>query len=209
VSAAGVLGGRLTTSALAVELEALAALVRRATVRVEIDHAERGGAGSGVIWSADGLIVTNAHVARAQRAVVRLADGERLDARVIRRDPRRDLAALAVDAHGLAAPPIGDSRALRVGELVLALGSPWGVPNQLAVGIVQARSPRDADAERWVRADVRLAPGNSGGPLADVRGRVVGINTMIVGGLGVAIATAEVTAFLRDLDAARRSASAA
>jgi serine protease Do len=191
-------------SALAAELEALGALVRRSTVQVLTSDS---GGGSGIIWRADGLILTNAHVARGQRATVRLWDGERFEARVVRHDPRRDLAALAVDARSLPAAAIGESQVLKPGELVLAIGSPWGVPGVLALGIVHAGCPNgDDEGPRHVRADVRLAPGNSGGPLADTDGRVVGINTMIAGGLAIAVSTGEAAAFLRDMAKASRAA---
>lgn len=186
----GALGG----SPLAVELNAVAATLRASTVQV----ANGGpGAGSGVIWSADGLIVTNAHVARGQRARVTLADGRELAARVTARDERADLASLRVDATGLASATVGDPRVLRAGEIVVALGNPWGIVGATSVGIVHTVECAELSrAPQWIRADVRLAPGNSGGPLADAAGRVVGINAMIVNGLGVAVPTTTVTRFL-------------
>jgi len=188
------------------ELEALGAWIRRSTVQVMTGDS---GCGSGIIWRANGLILTNAHVVRGQRAVIRLWDGERLDARVVRRDPRRDLAALSLEARDLPAASVGDSRQLKAGQLVLAVGSPWGVPGALAFGIAHANGATpDLTAPRLVRADVRLAPGNSGGPLADTSGRVVGVNTMIVAGLAIAVSTNEVAAFLDDL-AGRHEASRA
>jgi serine protease Do len=192
---------------LAKEIEALGALIGRSTVQVLTGES---GGGSGIIWRSEGLILTNAHVARGHRAVIRLWDGQRLDARVVRRDPRRDLAALAVEARELPAAVAGDSRQLKAGQLVIAIGSPWGVPGALALGIAHANgaSPDDTDP-RVVCADVRLAPGNSGGPLADINGRVVGVNTMIAGGLAIAISTSEVSAFLRDLAASREASRAA
>lgn len=156
------------------------------------------GAGSGVIWSPDGTIVTNAHVVRGgRRMTVELTDGRTFDAEVTRVDRRRDLAALAVDALHLPAARPGDSSALRVGELVLALGHPWGVRNSMTTGIVHAVGVGPwGGAGRWVQADVALAPGNSGGPLADAWGRVVGVNSMIVRGLAFAVPSEAVTRFL-------------
>jgi serine protease Do len=188
---------RLGGFAVADELEALSAIVRRSTVQI---RAGDRGVGSGVIWQRDGLIVTNAHVARARHMGIRLWDGDPLDARLVARDPERDLAVLSVDGRDLPAAVIGDPTRLRSGELVVALGSPWGVAGSLALGVVHsAGGTGDGPRDRWVLADIRLAPGNSGGPLADARGRVIGINTMIVNGLGVAISTREVAAFLQQL----------
>ena len=151
---------------------------------------ERGG-GSGIVWRGDGTVVTNAHVAREAHATVETADGLTLDARVVRRDDARDLAELRVDAPGLRAATIGDSEALRPGQLVLALGHPLGVPGALSLGVVHAAAGRPTsmpgDRRRWVQADIRLAPGNSGGPLADAEGRVIGINSMIAWGMAIAV----------------------
>ncbi len=187
--------------ALAEEIQATAERLRRSTVQVR----GRGpGGGSGVIWSPDGLIVTNAHVARGDTATVELSDGRVFEATVTAKDARRDLAALKVDAADLPAAPIGDSDALRVGELVLAVGNPLGLVGALTTGIVHAvgatenvPGPRGDGRQEWVQADVRLAPGNSGGPLADARGRVIGINSMIAGGLGLAVPSNAVRNFLR------------
>jgi serine protease Do len=173
---------------------AVAASLRRVTARV-VDG-DRASHGSGVVWTADGIIVTNAHVARRHATVV-LADGRRLDARVAAWDPQHDLAALEVDAS-LEPADIGDSDTLRVGDVVLAVGHPFGVTGALTAGLVHALGPRDGFVPaRWVHAAVRLAPGNSGGPLADARGRVIGVNSMIVGGLALAVPSNVVTEFLR------------
>lgn len=164
--------------------------LRRSTVQV----ATRGqGLGSGVIWSAAGLIVTNAHVACGPEAKVSLWDGATHRAQVVSRDARRDLAALRIDAGELPAATPGDSSALRAGELVIAIGNPLGFIGALTTGVVHSLPNRG----QWVAADVRLAPGNSGGPLADARGRVVGINTMIAGGLALAVPSNAVAAFLQ------------
>ena len=179
------------------ELAAVAARLRRSTVVVR----GRGrGAGSGVIWPGRGLIVTNAHVAQGPRSSVGLSDGRSLDAVVTARDPYRDLAALAVDAQDLPAADVADSDRLRVGDLVLAVGNPLGMIGALATGIIHTTGAAGArngpGGQRWIQADVRLAPGNSGGPLADARGRVIGINTMVAGGLALAIPSNAVTEFL-------------
>jgi serine protease Do len=168
----------------------IAERLRRSTVQIRPHGREQGG-GSGVVWSAGGLILTNAHVARTPAAEIELWDGRRLPARVSARDPRRDLAALRVEAGALEAVTPGDSGALRPGELVIAIGSPLGFAGALSSGIVHSIG------RQWIYADVRLAPGNSGGPLADTEGRVVGINTAIVNGLGAAIPTATALDFVR------------
>lgn len=185
-----------TDSTLAAAFNRIAEQLRRSTVQVRGRHGPGGG--SGVIWQPDGIIVTNAHVARGPEAVVTLADGRSFDVPVTARDDRRDLAALKMEAAGLPAAPIGDSGALRVGELVLAVGNPLGLAGAVTAGVVHATGS-DGDGPRqreWVRADVRLAPGNSGGPLADAQGRVIGINSMIAGGLALAVPSNAVQNFL-------------
>lgn len=179
---------------LAHDLEDVAERLCRSTVQVR----GRGpGGGSGVIWRADGLIITNAHVAHGPRATVQLSDGRVLPATVTVRDPQRDLAALTVEAASLPAAPIGDSRALRVGQLVLAVGNPLGVTGAVTAGIIHAIDFADAAGSReWIQADVQLAPGNSGGPLADARGDVIGINSMLVEGLALAVPSHMVERFL-------------
>jgi len=173
------------------DLEQLAETLRASTVAVRL----RGdGAGSGVIWSGDGTIVTNAHVASRPEAEVVLSDGRRFSARVERRDERRDLALLRIDASGLPAAAVRDPSELRVGEVLVAVGHPLGIPNALTMGIAHAAVSEGS--RRFVQADLRLAPGNSGGPLADVRGRVVGINSMVVGGLALAVPADDVQRFV-------------
>ena len=178
---------------LAAAAATMAAELARVTVEVRGRGRGAGGAavGAGVIWHPDGLILTNAHVAHRDVTVV-LADGRARSARLVARDPQRDLAALLVDATGLPAARIGDSAALRVGELVLAVGNPLGLVRALSAGLVHAVGPRA------IHADLRLAPGNSGGPLADARGRVVGLNAMSVGGLAVAVPSREAQRFVRE-----------
>lgn len=176
------------------ELEALAESLRASTVAVRLG---RSGAGSGVIWSGDGAIVTNAHVASRPRAEVVLSDGRRFAARLERRDAARDLALLRIDASELPAAAVRDPRDVRPGEVLVAVGHPLGIPNALTMGIAHAavgEGPR-----RFVQADLRLAPGNSGGPLADVRGRVVGINSMVAGGLALAVPSNDVRRFTGEL----------
>jgi serine protease Do len=180
---------------IASELAALALGLNHCTVQVRSRHS---GGGSGVIWHSDGLIITNAHVARDERVTVELSDGRVIDAVRTSVDPRRDLAVLRIEATDLPAVTVGDSDALRIGELVLAMGNPQGVVGALTTGIIHGVGPTDAqNRQRWVMADVRVAPGNSGGPLANARGQVIGINTMIAGGLAFAVPSNEVERFLK------------
>ena len=223
------MGMQFVASALSDELATVARRVRESMVRVQ---AGPHGMGSGVIWSvgepdaagvAEARIITNAHVvaaARSRTLTIRVADGRELTAQVVAVDPSHDLALLQTTAAGLRAAEYGDSAALRVGELVLAVGNPWGREGAVTVGVVEARAPADPDVElepaeeetrrawgQWrpqrielIQADIRLYPGNSGGPLADARGRVVGINAMIGGGLGFAIPSRTVRQFVAEAD---------
>jgi serine protease Do len=178
------------------ELAALAGALTAITVAVRVRGRDGGGAGSGIVWRADGAIVTNAHVAAAPHAEVVFADGRHVEAAVERRDERRDLALLRIPAAGLTAATPRDPATLRTGELVAAFGHPLGVPNALALGIVSG--PVRGARGRFVRADVRLLPGNSGGPLADMQGRVVGINSMVAGPSALAVPADEVEIFLHE-----------
>ncbi len=172
----------------------IAEQLRRSTVLVRTGG--RGSA-SGIIWSADGVIVTNAHVARSSHTRVQLWDGRELDAAIVSRDLRRDLAELRVDAVNLPATTPADSSQIRPGELAIAIGNPLGFVGALTTGVIHAVCPLPRlGSEPWVQSDVRLATGNSGGPLADARGRVIGINTMVAGRIALAIPSNVVTGFL-------------
>lgn len=163
------------------------------------------GAGTGVVWYQDGRIITNNHVVPDDRAHVQvlLADNRTLDARVLARNPRLDLTLLKVDANDLQPLHANDSAKLRVGEWVFAIGHPWGQRWVLTAGIFSKMSvakTRDGQTLQYIQSDVRLAPGNSGGPLLDADGKVVGINAMIFGGdLSVAIPSNVVTTWLASL----------
>jgi serine protease Do len=178
---------------LGVALAGVAELLRRTTVQVQLGA---HGEGSGVLWRADGLVLTNAHVAPAGRARVRISDGRVLEARVVARDPECDLAALLLPPGEFPVAERGSVAALRPGELIVAFGHPLGVPNALSLGVVHRVLRDDTGAPRWIQADLRLAPGNSGGPLADVSGRVLGLNTLVAGGLGYAVPVPVITRFL-------------
>jgi serine protease Do len=172
----------------------IAEKLRRSTVLV---YAGPRGNGSGVIWSADGAIITNAHVARASQLRVQIWDGREFAATVASRDTARDLAELRITAADLPAATVADSSQVRPGELAIAIGNPLGFVGALTTGVVHAVGPlRRLGSASWVQADVRLAPGNSGGPLADALGRVIGINAMVAGRLALAVPSNAVAHFL-------------
>jgi serine protease Do len=172
----------------------IAEQLRRATVLI---HSENRGDGSGIIWSSDGSIVTNAHVVRGSRASIQLWDNRKFEATIASRDSRRDLAALRIVARDLPAVSVADSSQIRPGQVVIAIGNPLGFVGALSTGVIHAVGPlRGIGSQHWVQAGVRLAPGNSGGPLADAHGRVIGVNTMVAGGLALAIPSNAVRDFL-------------
>lgn len=160
----------------ATEAARVAAQLRQSMVMV---RGRWHGAGSGVIWR-DDIILTNDHVARGDQARVTLADGRSLDARVIGRDKTLDLAALRVSPTGMPPTPIGASRDLQVGQVVIAVGNPLGVEGAATLGIISLVGRAASGGRELVEADIDVYPGNSGGPLADVDGRVVGITSMIL-----------------------------
>ena len=179
---------------------ALAGMVEEARRGVvEVGTGGRG-TGAGVIWPGEGLVLTNNHVVawgRRGRGGVRvtLRDGRALGAEVVKRSRGLDLALLRLrgETGGLSAIPVGNSDALRVGELVFAIGHPWGNPGTATAGVVSGLGvpggrPRwGGPSAGYVRSDVALAPGNSGGPLLNARGEVVGINAMIFGRTALSI----------------------
>ncbi len=187
-----------------------AALVRRVQASVVRVIGGEQGIGSGVVWRIDGSIITNDHVVAASdgHLTVELEDGRRYRAEAVARNPAYDLALLAVRgvAPGqLRMAAVGDATRLRVGELVFAVGNPWGQRNIVTAGIVsgfgQAMLAGMATPLRYILSDVLLRPGNSGGPLVNAYGGVIGINAMIRGGdLSVAIPVDVVQAWLNSRD---------
>jgi S1-C subfamily serine protease len=169
------------------------------------------GAGAGTIWHPDGLILTNAHVVQHGDPEVTLKDGRTLPARLLAHDTDLDVAALSVNASGLAPIALGESRRLQPGQLVLAAGHPWGVVGAVAAGVVIGVGSEwpevPASRREWIAVSLNLRPGNSGGPLFDVEGRLVGINTMISGPeVGLAVPVQVVKAFLRESLGSQRAA---
>lgn len=163
----------------------------------------RHGYGAGVIWRSDGLIVTNNHVIGKGHTTAVTADGGEYPIKVAARDRDIDLALLKIEAEGLPAAVTADSRTLQVGEIVMAVGHPWGQRGAVTVGCISALSTARINSRRRslkiIRSDARLAPGNSGGPLIDASGSVIGINTMVVGGdQGIAIPSHIVQEFISD-----------
>ncbi len=138
------------------------------------------GVGSGFILSADGLIMTNAHVIEgADQVLVTLADKREFKAKIIGVDKRTDVALVKIEATGLPAVKTGDVSRLKVGEWVMAIGSPFGLENTVTAGIVSAKKRDTGDYLSFIQTDVAINPGNSGGPLINMRGEVVGINSQI------------------------------
>jgi serine protease Do len=160
----------------------------------------RFGAGAGIVWAENGLILTNNHVVGKHAPIVVLQDDGEYETQILARDPDVDLALLSIETEHLR-PLRPTSVAPRIGELVFAFGHPWGQRNTVTRGIISALTfaqNRRGDTLPIVRSDVPLAPGNSGGPLVNAHGEVVGINAMIVGGdQSVSIAASVVNDFVK------------
>ena len=144
------------------------------------EEAQPKGVGSGFILSADGYVMTNAHVVDgADQVIVTLTDKREFKARIVGADKRSDVAVVKIEANGLPAVKIGDVSRLKVGEWVMAIGSPFGLENTVTAGIVSAKQRDTGDYLPFIQTDVAINPGNSGGPLINMRGEVVGINSQI------------------------------
>jgi len=159
-------------------------LVQQVLPSLVVVRGHRFGAGAGIVWDSNGLILTNNHVVGRHLPIVVLQNDQEYESRLLARDPDVDLALLSIDAtHLTPLKPVSVSP--RVGEMVFAFGHPWGQRNAVTRGIVSAlvsAQNRRGDKLPVIRSDAPLAPGNSGGPLVNASGEVVGINAMIIGG---------------------------
>ncbi len=176
--------------------------LRRSTVQIHVQSEENRCAGSGIIVESE-AVITNAHVIRRSRTFsVGDWDGAKLPARLVTVDSRRDLALLAVPGLNGAPVTFGDSRLVKSGMPVAALGHPLGFVGALSSGVIHS-TPRaslhpNGLALDWICADIRLAPGNSGGPLVDLNGHLLGVNTMVISGaLALAVPSRAVEAFIK------------
>src|SRR5829696_8719420 len=164
----------------------VADLLRPAVVNLRVGRGPQMGSGSGVLFSPEGYLLTNHHVVGdTDKVRVRLHDGQEVTGRVVGNDPWTDLALVKAEGETFPHAPLGDSGKLRVGQLVVAIGSPLGFESTVTAGVVSAvgrtlRSVTGHLVDNVIQTDAALNPGNSGGPLVDSRGRVVGINTAVI-----------------------------
>jgi S1-C subfamily serine protease len=194
---------------------------RQSLVRINFGS----GNGAGTIWHADGLIITNAHVVgglerqvlyRRRRGGLRayqpdlsvtLPDGTKVPGKILAMDAERDIAAISVEASGLPTVALGHSTALKAGEWVVAVGHPWGVPGAASAGVVIGRGaelPEITRGKDWIVVNLKVRPGNSGGPLVNAVGQLIGINTLLTGPqIGAAVPVESIKSFLKESLGAR------
>lgn len=180
--------------------EAVSSVVERvgpAVCLVEVNNGQKGGHGSGFAIAPDGLVITNSHVVhRAAYIAAHFPDGRKFGARLIGEDPTSDIALLHIDASEVPFVPLGNSGTLRVGQIAIAIGNPLGFQATVTAGVVSALgralpSSRGRMIDDVIQTDAALNPGNSGGPLLDSRGEVIGVNTAIIpGAQGICFAVA-------------------
>jgi serine protease Do len=175
----------------------VAEAIRRSTVQIRSGNRRRQGNGSAVVLT-EHRVITNAHVVLDGPLIIESWEGDTVSASLSKMDRRRDLALLIAPKLSAPSALLGDSDALRAGTPVIAVGNPMGFVGAVSTGIVHSLGPAEPiSGLLWIHADVRLAPGNSGGPLATLQGQIVGINTMVVaGGLALAIPSRAIQSFL-------------
>jgi S1-C subfamily serine protease len=185
--------------------------IKNAVVKIEVFRRQKGklgpaGSGSGFIFSSDGLIFTNSHVVKdAEKIMVSLLNENEIEATLIGQDPDTDLAILKIYSHGYSVARLGDSSQLQIGQLVIAIGNPYGYQHTVTTGVVSAlgrtlRSQTGMLVDNVIQSDAALNPGNSGGPMIDTTGEVVGVNTAVIQG-------AQGLSFSVDINTAKEIAS--
>jgi serine protease Do len=183
-------------------LSAPAERLRASVAQIVTGNNGNAGVGAAIAWGDGGLFITSAHVIRSPRMTVLTPDGRRLPGELVWQERRRDVALVRAPGASMPKARVADPSSMRPGSLVMAIGHPFGLVDAVSTGVLQSvgELPLEFDFEgktlRWVQADVRLGPGNSGGPLADAEGRVIGVAAMIVAGLALAVPAPEVEALL-------------
>jgi serine protease Do len=180
------------------ELLAVARLAR--TYTVGVSGRVRSAHGSGVVWRHDGLVVTNAHVARESRLILSLYDEREVEARLVARDTQHDLALLVTNARGLLIGPPGDPWSMHSGSIVLAAEASMEELAPLSLGLLRQITYDDLGDPKWITSDIRIPLSAAGGPLIDTRARVLGVCTATVSGLGTAVPVNVIQRFIREAE---------